>query len=360
MHHELPSPREEKSIEKVKEGRVQLPPLVSIVIPAYNAAGTIEETLHSACAQTWRDLQIIVVDDGSNDETAEIVRRLADRDCRIRLVQTPNRGVAAARNEGIRASRAEYIAMLDADDLWHPTKIERQMQVMLAGPVQPGFVYCLYRNITATGCVTYSSAAVECRGNVLARHAYMNFVGNGSALLLRRAAIEAAGGYDPGLRARGIEGCEDLLLQLRIASRFNVDCVPEYLVGYRQHVAMMSFDQARMLRSRRAALALVREVAPDVPEYVFRWSVAQQLFRTALSNAGQRRWGGAARMLALSILNDPLAAWPKLWALLQPSPEAKLRFADYLPSQDTVPPSRLLAFRLRRLAKIDNVPDTSR
>lgn len=304
-------------------------------------------------------MEIIVVDDGSSDETETIVRGLAAADNRIRLVQTPNRGVASARNEGIKAARADYIAMLDADDLWHPTKIERQVEVMLASTVQPGFVYCLYRNIDAAGYVTYSASAVACRGKVLTRHVYVNFVGNGSSLLLRRAAIEAVGGFDPSLRARGIEGCEDLLLQLKIASNFDVDFVPEYLVAYRQHSSMMSFDQARMLNSRVAALGLVREVAPHVPEFVFRWSLAQQLFQTALSNARRGRWGQAIRLLALSAMNDARAALPRMWATLQPKPRPTLRFEDYLPSEGTILPSRLLTNRLRRLAEIDTLVGTS-
>lgn len=328
-------------------------PLISVVVPAYNAAPTITETLYSACAQTHGKLEIIVVDDGSDDATAAIVRRLAAKDGRIRLIQTPNRGVAAARNQGIKEARADYIAMLDADDLWHPTKLRKQMEVMLGSPVQPGFVYCLYRSIDAEGHVTHSAPAVACRGNVLTRHVYVNFVGNGSSLLLRRAAIEAVGGYDPGLRQRGAEGCEDLLLQLKIASLFNVDFIPEYLVAYRQHQAMMSFDQHRMLKSRIAALALVREFAPHVPGYVFRWSLAQQYYRTALSYARKRRWWPAARMLAQSFLHDPRSSFAKIWTTLRAAPPPAAPFASYLPSEDAILPSRLLAHRLRQLSEMD-------
>jgi len=334
-------------------------PLVSVVIPAYNAANTIAEALKSACAQSYRNLEIIVVDDGSTDDTGDIVRQIAAEDSRIRLIQTPNRGVAAARNRGIEEARADYVAMLDADDLWHPTKLQKQMEVMRSSPVEPGFVYCLYRNINADGLVTYSAPEVACRGNVLTRHVYVNFVGNGSSLLLRRDAIEAVGGFDPGLRQRGIEGCEDLLLQLKIASNFNVDFVPEYLVAYRQHPSMMSLDQHRMLRSRIAALELVREVAPHVPGYVFRWNLAQQCYRTALSCARRRRWGLAARLFARSFIHDPRSAFAKIRVTLQPRRPPAGLFASYSPSEGANPPSRLQARRLQRLSEIDAPARTS-
>lgn len=353
MEWQSPLLRDGVPADGMSARRCASPQLVSVVIPAFNAARTIEATLRSACAQTYPNLEIIVVNDGSTDATASIVRRMRADDWRVRMIATPNRGVACARNEGIMAARGAYIAMLDADDLWHPAKIERQMSVMLSSPVKPAFVYCLYRNIDAAGLVTHSASAVACRGAALTRHVYVNFVGNGSSLLLRRTAIEAVGGYDPGLRAQGIEGCEDLLLQLRIASRFNVDYVPEYLVAYRQHPAMMSFDQTRMLESRLAALALVREIAPHVPGFVFRWSLAQQFFHTFLSDVRRGRWIRAARMLALSMLNDPRATIPRIWATLRPKPRPRTHFHDYFPSEGTIHPSRLLTGRLRRLAAFD-------
>ena len=102
--------------------------LVSIVIPAFNCARTIAETLGSAQGQTHAELDIIVVDDGSTDGTAEIVARHAAADPRIRYLRQANSGVAAARNHGIAEARGPYVALLDADDLWHPTKIAAQLR----------------------------------------------------------------------------------------------------------------------------------------------------------------------------------------------------------------------------------------
>src|SRR5438874_4376035 len=107
--------------------------LISVIIPAYNAEQFIERTIDSASQQTHRNLEIIVVDDGSTDQTASIVKRLTKKDRRLRLIRQPNAGVAAARNRGIKESRGDYLAPLDSDDLWHHTKLEKQLHVFSRG-----------------------------------------------------------------------------------------------------------------------------------------------------------------------------------------------------------------------------------
>ncbi len=103
------------------------PPAISIIIPAYNRAYCIGETLRNLLAQTFTDFEVIVVDDGSTDHTAEVVRSFTDR---VRLVMQSNRGVSAARNTGVRQARGRWIAFQDSDDLWHPKKLERQLEVL--------------------------------------------------------------------------------------------------------------------------------------------------------------------------------------------------------------------------------------
>jgi glycosyltransferase involved in cell wall biosynthesis len=209
-------------------------PLVSIVVPAFNAADTIEETLHSISQQTYRNLEIIVVDDGSTDGTVEVARRHGMADPRLRLLSRPNGGVAAARNEGIKASGGACLAFIDADDLWHPTKIAKQLAALLAGGPDTALVYSPFRLIDAAGMVLASPHKYGVNGWVIHRHFHTNLVGNGSALLIRRSVLEEFGGFDPWLRRQGAEGCEDLLLQLRIARHYRFGEVSEYLVGYRR------------------------------------------------------------------------------------------------------------------------------
>lgn len=109
-------------------------PAVSVVMPAYNVGPYVGDAIRSALAQTFTDLEIIVVDDGSKDDTADVVKELARLDPRVRLVQQPNRGLAGARNTALRAARGEFLALLDSDDLWEPGFLEAQLEILDARP----------------------------------------------------------------------------------------------------------------------------------------------------------------------------------------------------------------------------------
>ena len=109
-------------------------PVVSIIMPAYNMEPYVGDSIRSALAQTYGDFELIVVDDGSKDGTAEIVKGLAQQDGRIHLVQQANRGLAGARNSALRASRGEFFALLDSDDLWEPEFLAEQLAVMDTRP----------------------------------------------------------------------------------------------------------------------------------------------------------------------------------------------------------------------------------
>jgi glycosyltransferase involved in cell wall biosynthesis len=109
-------------------------PAVSIVMPAYNVEPYVGDAIRSALAQTFTDFELIVVDDGSIDGTADVVKALARQDARIKLVQQPNRGLAGARNSALRASRGEYFALLDSDDLWQPSFLKEQLAILFARP----------------------------------------------------------------------------------------------------------------------------------------------------------------------------------------------------------------------------------
>jgi glycosyltransferase involved in cell wall biosynthesis len=118
-------------------------PLVSVIVPAWNAGQTIAETLDSVRAQTFSDYEVIIVDDGSSDETAEIARRFCAADLRFTLVKQPNQGVSAARNLALDRARGEYIAFLDADDVWLPQKLAKQLELFRQEP-QANLVFTNY------------------------------------------------------------------------------------------------------------------------------------------------------------------------------------------------------------------------
>ncbi|MFN8925992.1 MAG: glycosyltransferase family 2 protein [Rhodospirillales bacterium] len=223
-------------------------PLVSVLVPAHNAAGTIAAALDTATGQTWPEIEIIVVDDGSTDETASIVAGLAAADPRIRLIRRPNGGVSAARNSALAAARGAWLAPLDADDLWRRDKIERQLA--RTDDPETVCVYGWYVPVDAEGRALPDRVSGGQREGMI-RDALLlgNFVGPGSSPLLRRSAVEAAGGWDETLR-----GNEDHALYLRLAETGRFRVVPEVLVGYRQRPDSVSRDRRMMWRTHGALL----------------------------------------------------------------------------------------------------------
>ncbi|RWL19447.1 MULTISPECIES: glycosyltransferase family A protein [Mesorhizobium] len=235
---------------------------VGVVVPMFNAERTIGATLASICRQSHQALDIIVVDDGSTDLSESIVTSHAAKDRRIRLIKQPNAGVAQARNSGAASTDAEFLAFVDADDLWAPSKIALQLRALQEGGSSAGLAYCWFAQIDEDGRV-FSLYRPDADGRVLQRMCRMNFVGNGSSMLMRRSAFEQAGQFDPSLRARNAQGCEDLLMCLRIAESYEFRVVPQHLVGYRMTNVNMSSDVMQMLRSCEIVLAEYREKYPQ-------------------------------------------------------------------------------------------------
>jgi glycosyltransferase involved in cell wall biosynthesis len=238
--------------------------LISVVIPLCDGAETIERTLRSVQAQTWRRLEVVVVDDGSKDAGPDLVARAAAADHRIRLISQANAGVAAARNHGARRAAGEVLAFVDADDLWAPEKLELQMAALEGGGNGTGLVYTWSALINEQDRVYSTWHRPTEEGSVFQALCRANFVGNGSCTLMRRAAFERAGGYDPSLRARGAQGCEDLMIYMRVAEHYEFRVVRRHLTGYRVTRCNMSSDALRMLRSCELTLATFR---PRYPQY---------------------------------------------------------------------------------------------
>jgi glycosyltransferase involved in cell wall biosynthesis len=247
-------------------------PLTSVVIPAYNAELFIERTLRSVLRQTHSNLEVIVVDDGSTDKTRVIAEAAATTDNRVRIISVPNGGVAKARNIGIAEANGEFVAFLDADDLWHPTKIELQVAAMSrrSGDYQPAAVYTLSRIVDTDDRVMGNGNRIVLSGYSFARHLYARPVGNGSSMLVRREAANAAGGFDPTWAARRIGGCEDLDFELKIAAKYPITAVGLYLVGYRQSPGNMSSNSLAMALGAVSTVARHIELCPELPNWAAR------------------------------------------------------------------------------------------
>ncbi|CAN5744279.1 hypothetical protein BH23ACT10_BH23ACT10_32460 [soil metagenome] len=292
-------------------------PLVSVVIPAYNASTHVRTAVTSALQQTYQPIEVVVVDDGSTDATPQIVTSLAVADSRVRLIRQPNQGVAAARNRGIAASRGTYVAPLDADDYWLPDKIRSQVARIEAGGPGMGLVYCWWITVDANGRRIGTSPRWTEEGNLFRALLHTNMIGNGSLPLFRRACLDVVGTYDTSLRARGGEGCEDWDLSLRIASRYDIGVVPMFASAYRRVPRSMSTDIDKMRRSFQLVMAQVQETTPDLPGAVVRWSRASYSCYLATTAYGNGEYGHVVRLIARAVARDPLAVlWPSAMLVL--------------------------------------------
>ncbi len=290
-------------------------PLVSVVIPCYNAASTIERTLASVRAQTHGNLEILVVDDGSTDATADIVEALVEADGRIRLFRQPNAGVAAARNRAMEEAEGAYLAPIDADDTWLPDKIALQVARMEELGPACGLVYGWWIGIDGRDRIAGAAFPWGLEGAVAEALTYINFIGNASVPLFRREAIEAVGGYDPSFRTRDGEGCEDWDLCLRVAERYRVGLARAYLAAYRGVSGSMSHQCRAMARSFDFAMEGVLRRRPDTPRRIVRWSRANFYLWLMSVSYATGDFAGALYWLARTVAHDPASflATSALW-----------------------------------------------
>ena len=247
-------------------------PLVSVIIPAYNAERFIARTLVSVLNQTYHNLEVIVVDDGSRDRTPKIVQQVAWQDARIRLLQQANAGVAAARNCGIQNAHGEFIAPIDADDLWRPDTVQKLVAQFQRGRPEVGVVYAWSVDIDEQEQMTGGFHAATVEGNVHKTLICHNFLGNASSTLIRKTCLDRVGGYDPKLKAQNAQGCEDWDLYLRLAEHYEFGVAPEFLVGYRKVLSSMSGDFSQMTRSQHLMLQAVQKRYPELPSFLYRIS----------------------------------------------------------------------------------------
>lgn len=276
-------------------------PQVSVVVPAYNAQATLRDTLRSALVGTYRDLEIIVVDDGSTDATLSIAEELADEDQRIRIARRENGGLSAALNTGFSIARGDYVARLDADDLWHPSKLQAQVDFAQRHP-DVAFIYTFARYIDGDDRVVHDGPRQSFPRWALCRGMYESLVGGGSSALIKRSAVEEAGGCDESFR-----NWEDLLLQLAVSARHPVGCVPLYLIGYRVRPQSLSKDIDAMLRGWRAVRAKLASEFPAIPAFVHAWAHGVRCAMFAEGYAWRGRYLRSTAVLLEALRYDP--AW---------------------------------------------------
>lgn len=284
--------------------------LVSVIIPARDVEAFAGRTLASVLEQTHRHLEVIVVDDGSTDGTADVVEDFARRDTRVHLLRGPSRGVSAARNLAIARSRGTWIAPIDADDLWHPDKLTRQLDVMQASGPEVGVVYCWSAGIDEDDRVilpAWNDSTAS--GDVLRDIVVSGIAGNGSTPLIRRTCLDAVGGYDEET-ALG----EDWKLYTALAGVCRFAVVPQHLTGYRLRDDSASMGFERMEASLETITAWIRRRWPELPERLFRdrshtvhaylavLAIREGAFGPALRRLGRAFLARPGRVFAFSYL----------------------------------------------------------
>ena len=255
-------------------------PLVSVIVPTYNGARFLAQTIESVLAQTYPNLEVLVVDDGSTDATSSIATGYGSR---VRYIQQANAGTAAARNRGVAEARGDYIALLDHDDLWLPHKLERQMPTFASDPAI-GVVFARIEFFrTETGEVTaHYFPGLELGPHDLLAHRILPI----QTVVIRRRALEAVGPFDVDLR-----GTDDWDLGIRLSAQFRMVGVPETLAKVRLHPDQQGGDPLAMYRQAQRVLRKHRALHPRCRACQEAWATSKRILRADLAavRRGQAR-----------------------------------------------------------------------
>lgn len=277
------------------------PPLVSVIIPTYNRAEWLRQALESVFVQTWRDFEVIVVDDGSTDSSEQVVADCGDR---VQYIRQENGGAANARNRGVTAARGEWIAFLDSDDLWLPHKLDRCMD-RIRRDSKTVFVFHPMVEIDENGGVVRGRSKRPAEGRVLDRLFAHCFV-HTPTVVVRRDVLDEAGGFDPAL-----EVCEDYALWIRIASKHPFTLVDEPLARRRLHEDRLSKSVMHRNMIQRAQMLeqfYCRQGGRDLLDPRRATKRLARVFRSAAkANLRARRFADAHALLQRSWAYRPLA-----------------------------------------------------
>ena len=302
-------------------------PLVSVVVPAFNAQPYVAAAVDSVLAQTLRDFELIVVDDGSSDGTPGALEAYGGA---LRCLRQENGGVSRARNHGIAESRGRFVAFLDADDAWGPSKLEKQVATLAD---RPGCRACysavyladqrlsvLSEQRSGDGVVEYDSLLVN--GNIV--------TGSASSVICERALLDEVGGFDEDLSL-----CADWDLWVRLSARTTFAYVDEPLAMYRQSIGSMSRNP-RLLEQDTLALLHKAFSGPSPPGARTRARAYGRQYRVlAGSHLQAGTYRDALRCFILSVRYDPRQA---LYGLALPS-RALRRHSRRPPPSETQGPS---------------------
>jgi len=276
--------------------------LVTVVIATYNMGKYLPEAVESVLAQTYPNVEVQVVDDGSADDTPAVVRRWADHP-RVRVHRQDNGGQARAKNQGVSLSRGEFVAFLDADDIWLPDKLARQMP-LFAGRPRVGVVYSEYENMDDQGRLLQKSPTKMHRGRVSAQLLVENFISFPTAIV-RKEYLTRWGAFDERYRM-GI----DYELWLRLSAHCEFDFVPQPTVRYRIWSGQMSKDYRRRYDS---AIQIMRGFLDANPDAVQPTQVKTAWAHTYTGRGNVILWQEKDRKAAMRDYARALRFQPAYW-----------------------------------------------
>jgi glycosyltransferase involved in cell wall biosynthesis len=212
-------------------------PTVSVIIPTYNRANLIEKAIGSVLNQTYQDFEIIVIDDGSTDNTREIIRSFKDKRVKYVKKYKKNKGSSVARNIGIKIARGKYFALLDSDDEWLPEKLDKQIKILQDGSPELGVVYSNLCYIDENGKNMNKLRNPKKEGYIYEDLLGENYVGPPSTLLIRKECFHQVGLFDNLLNAM-----EDWDMWIRIAKYYRFSLIKIPIVKYRLHSNQLSIN----------------------------------------------------------------------------------------------------------------------
>ncbi|CAD5937901.1 glycosyltransferase [Planktothrix agardhii] len=229
--------------------------LISVIIPVFNGEKTIQDTIKSVLSQTVTDFELIVINDGSTDGTLEIIQKITD--ARLKVFSYPNANQATSRNRGLEKATSEYIAFLDADDLWTPDKLESQMDALERYP-NAALAYSWTNCIDESDQFLHSGTRANFSGNVYQTLLLADFISNGSNALVRKQALDEVGNFNVLLPP-----AEDWDLWLRLACRYPFVVVPKPQVLYRQSRQSSS---SNLVKQEAAMLKVIEKAFNEAPD----------------------------------------------------------------------------------------------
>lgn len=284
--------------DSFKTGSMSDTPLISCVIPTHNRASKVVNAIESVLSQTYQNIEILVVDDQSKDHTKEVVEAVCQKEKRVRYLLNPNKGANNARNFGITNARGEYIALLDDDDIWVETKLEKQLNIFKGLGKEYGVVYCAMERKSLKGKNLRrhpSRFSIVKDGNILSRLLKRNFITT-SSLLVKAEVFKVSGLFNPTYKS-----FQDWELLSRIAIDYHFHYINEILVYVYESDDSITLDKSGRVITKIKHLKQFMHLYKERPKLL-----SFRLCDLGFTLLKLKRYGFARLLLGKSLKVNPL------------------------------------------------------